>query len=96
MKLTQRLCDLLAETQTAGSYYARHSLIQHVFTELLPMPLPPYTNHGDKKCIWATAVMTYAQQLTTLRLLHDLAKQYIASVKSVKGNANFAVSFLHS
>jgi hypothetical protein len=118
LKLVGQLCKKLTETHTSGSYYFRTSLIQAVFCEVLPLPLPPLIKSklasslsqtkkeflvvntctyflfvGKTRCVWATAVFDYATQVGTLRLLLELAQQYIASAKSLAPNRSFVVCF---
>jgi len=76
------LCVLIENQQVSicDSYLHRAALIRHLFTRVIPLPLP--LNHQNRGgwCFWASAdgVLLYAQQVELLRLLNKLAEVYSA------------------
>lgn len=62
------ICNLLENQRSVirYTYIHRATLITHLFTRVLPMPLPPGKN---KDCFWASAPMRYETQADILRLL---------------------------
>ena len=64
----------------------RASLIQHLFTMVLPMPRPP----GSKvKCFWTEQEIRHETQADILRLLSMLSRHYAASCLSLKVTRSF-------
>lgn len=91
IKTCQDLCEQMAKKQSSGSYFFRCSLIQSLFTEVIPMPLPMSwaKSNDDVECIWQSATIDYVTQVSTLNLLSDIARHYASAAKSVKVNPSF-------
>jgi hypothetical protein len=77
-------CDLIKNT-----YCIRTSLIQHLFTRVLPMPLP--YNHPDRsrRCFWSCAPMRYADQADILRQLNLVCRHFSVASLSLKVTRSF-------
>ena len=82
-----RQCDRLCTLTAVQAHCVKNttllkiSLIQHTFTQLLPMPRP--TGHVDEAaCLWRSP-MLYAQQLDLMLLLQRLMEHFASSAFSV-------------
>jgi hypothetical protein len=83
------ICTLLANQKDhiKNSYILRAALIQHVFTKVLPVPLP--RDHPQLKCcLWRQAVR-YETQVDVLRNLCLLSRHYSAACLSLKVTQSF-------
>lgn len=67
-----------------NTYCHRISLIQHLITRVIPIPLP--LNHPNRgiKCFWASQSMRYETQADLLRLLDLLNRHYAACSLSLR------------
>lgn len=82
---------------TKNTYCHRVSLIQHLVTRVIPIPLP--LNHPERglKCFWASQPMRYETQADLLRLLDLLNRHYGACSLSLRVTRSFdAVRMLTS
>lgn len=80
-------CTLLANqaAQIRNTYSKRLSLITHLFTQVLPLPLPfdsPEAKAG--KCFWAAAPMRYETQLKILEDLRLLGRHLATACLSLR------------
>jgi thiol-disulfide isomerase/thioredoxin len=75
-----RLCTLLAVQShcVRNTPFLKVALVQHTFTQLLPLPRPHGAADGAA-CVWRTP-MLYATQLDLLLLLQRLMEHFAASV----------------
>ncbi|CAK9023707.1 unnamed protein product [Durusdinium trenchii] len=102
LQLCEILCAKLAfvgKERCKFSPYLRVSLLQHVFTELIPLPLGPATQKAPlnlRDHIWAPegwdAVhpqMTRACQLELLLILRRLAEHFAAAACTLASNKGF-------
>ena len=83
------VCQLLTyQTEIVKNSYAlRIALIQHLFTQVLPLPLP--VDHPKKdQCMWMQP-MRYETQLDILRSILLVARHFAASALSVKVTRSF-------
>jgi hypothetical protein len=77
--LTQ--CTLLA-SQAAGiknSGCIRVSLLEHLFTAVIPLPLPLDAPDRPTRCFWHTARVGFLEQAGLVRLVGALAQHYAAA-----------------
>ena len=93
LRHTVHLCTLLSNQRkyVKNTYMLRVSLVQHVFTHVLPLPLPH--NHPDKatKCFWSSRAkgMRYETQVDILRLLEMVARHFAAASLSLRITRSF-------
>ena len=78
-----RLCTLVAVQAhcVKNTCFLKVGLIQHTFTQLLPLPLP----EGDPRaggCLWRSPLL-YAQQLDLMLLLQRIIEHFAASIFSI-------------
>ena len=75
-----RLCTLIAvQNHTIkNTAFLKMSLIEHTFTQLLPLPKPE-SDAQVASCIWRTELV-YAEQLDMLLLLQRIIEHFAASV----------------
>ena len=85
---TVRLCDKLATLVSVQSHSVKNTphlvcvLIQHTFTQLLPMPRPEGSSEAATACVWRSP-MDYADQLDLLLLLQRIMEHFSAAVFSL-------------
>ena len=91
MRKTVHLCTLLGNQSglIKNTYCMRVALIQHLFTQVIPLPLPH--NHPDRasRCFWHSQGMRYETQADLLRLLELLARHFTSSVFSLRVTRSF-------
>jgi hypothetical protein len=93
LRHTVHLCTLLANQRAyvKNTFMLRVSLVQHVFTHVIPLPLPH--NHPDKltKCFWSSNEknMRYETQVDILRLLEMVARHFSAASLSLRITRSF-------
>jgi hypothetical protein len=88
-----RHCDHLCTLMTyqsehmKNSYSMRVALIQHLFTEVIPLPLP--FNHPKKaSCMWSQS-MSYPFQVEILRNIRLISQHFAAASFSLKLTRSF-------
>ena len=83
---TVSLCVLLANQRAVirNSYTLRVCMIQHLFTRVVPMPLPVKHPDRNKRCFWHAQPMRHETQADLLRLLNLLSKHFATASLSVK------------
>lgn len=80
-----------------NTYCHRISLIQHLVTRVIPLPLPLNHPNRETKCFWASQPMRYETQADLLRLLDLLNRHYAACSLSLRVTRSFdAVRMLTS
>ena len=80
-----------------NTYCHRTSLIQHLITRVIPLPLPLNHPNRETKCFWASQPMRYETQADLLRLLDLLNRHYAACSLSLRVTRSFdAVRMLTS
>ncbi|PRP79727.1 hypothetical protein PROFUN_12661 [Planoprotostelium fungivorum] len=87
-----QICTLLAyqTTQIQYTHTLTVSLIQHMFTRVIPIPLS--NNHpNSSQCMYRQPVR-YETQLNLLRLLHHIALHFAACSMSIRVNRIFDAS----
>lgn len=79
-----RQCSLISHQadRMQNAYACRAALVEHLFTETLPAPLPPNTHSSG--CFWLVNEMNRATQVELLRLLHLCARHYSTAVLSMQ------------
>ena len=86
-----QLCTLMSyQTDLIkNTYMLRASLIVHLFTDVIPMPLP--TNHPqrDTQCFWASQPMRYETQTDLLRLINHVCRHFCAASLSLQVTRSF-------
>lgn len=85
-----KLCTLMSyQTELIrNTYCLRVSLIQHLFTKVIPVPLAEGHPDRQTKCFWAQP-MRYETQADILRLLNMVTQHYTSSVFSLKLTRSF-------
>ena len=80
------VCHLLAAQTNfiKNSFYIRVSLIQHLFTHVIPCPLP-LDDPNKSQCIW-TQPMHYHLQIDILRSLHRVCRHFVTSSLSIQAS----------
>jgi hypothetical protein len=89
LRHADHVCQLLAYQQATikNTYALRVALIQHLFTAVLPIPLP--VDHPKKaQCCWMQP-MRYETQLDILRSIMLLGRHFAASALSIKVTRSF-------
>lgn len=78
-------CTLLANQAdlVRNSYCLRTSLIAHLFTQVLPLPLPATSPLADR-CFWGSQKMTHDTQSAILHSLALLSRHFAAACLSLK------------
>ena len=88
LRHAERLCTLLANQ--AGllkhSISLRLALLQHLFTCVLPLPLPLSHPARATRCFWAAQPCRYETQADVLALLRLLSRHYAAACLSLKAD----------
>jgi hypothetical protein len=95
MRHAVHLCTLMGNQSSLikNTYCLRLSLLQHLLTTVIPLPLPHNHPDRDTRCFWAAAVraepMRHETQTDLLRLLHLICRHYAACCLSVKVTRSF-------
>lgn len=78
------LCQLVSSqtNHIKNTHFLRVSLIQHLFTQVIPIPLPH--NHPKKQDCPYSKEISYHLQLDIIRSLHVVARHFTACTMSVK------------
>ncbi len=80
------LCTLLGNQAELikNTYCVRVALIQHLVTQVIPLPLPQNHPRRSEQCFWASSPMRYETQADILRLLDMLCRHFTSSALSLK------------
>lgn len=91
LRHTDMICTLLSyQTETIkNTYMLRVSLIQHLFTSVLPVPLPCTHSQRDTLCLWRAEPMRYERQIEMLRLMRLICRHYTTCAMSLKITRSF-------
>jgi hypothetical protein len=91
LKECVHVCILLANqhTKIKNTACLRVSLIQHLFTRVLPTPLPPNHPNRGLECFWDSQPIRYADQADMLRHLHLISRHYAAAALSLNVTRSF-------
>ena len=83
---TMHLTVLLANQQAVvrNSFTLRVCLIQHLFTRVIPLPLPVSHPDRDQQCFWHAQPIRHETQADILRILNLLSKHFATASLSVK------------
>jgi hypothetical protein len=90
MRQADHLC-LLTENQKELKFrhFLKVALLQHLFTNVIPVPLGPESRKKfPGSCIWETP-MTYGEQLDTMFVLWRLMEQFTSAVCSLHMSRSF-------
>jgi hypothetical protein len=89
MRDCAELCTLLdyQRDTVKNSYLHRITLLQHLFTRVIPLPLPP--TEDPSKCFWRSSPIRYADQADILRLLNILCRHFVAVSLSLNVTRSF-------
>ena len=79
-------CSLLANQQSLirNSACLRVSLLQHLFTAVLPLPLPLDDPERERRCFWREEGVRHETQAQLLRLVSLLAQHHVAATSSLQ------------
>ena len=79
MRHALNLCVLLANQRTLirNSYTLRVCMIAHVFSRVIPLPLPLNHPDRDRQCFWHAQPMRQETQADILRLLGTNSRQKV-------------------
>lgn len=91
MRTCVKLCTLL-DNQAAmvkNSYLHRAAMIQHLFTRVIPLPLPHNHPERNQRCFWHAQPLRYADQADILRSLEMLCRHYTCVALSLKATSSF-------
>ena len=85
------LCELLANQQgyIPNTYCLRVSLLQHLLTAVIPLPLPCSHPQRASRCFWAASPMRYETQADLLRLLNLACRHFAACCFSIRVTRSF-------
>ena len=90
LRKCDHLCTLLSyQTETIkNTYMLRVAMIQHVFTQVIPIPMP--INHPDRASedLWAQP-MKYETQVELMRVIRLISRHYAACAMSLKITRSF-------
>ena len=86
-----QLCTIMENQMSLmkNTYCHRVSLIQHLITRVIPIPLPLNHPHRETKCFWARQPMRYETQADLLRLLDLVNRHYAACSLSLRVTRSF-------
>ncbi|CAM9225977.1 unnamed protein product, partial [Phaeothamnion confervicola] len=86
-------CTLLANQRELmrHTYFQRVSLLTHLFTRVMPLPMPNTHPEAAKRCFWQAAdrQMRYDTQANILRQLDLLCRHFAAASLSLKITRSF-------
>ena len=84
-------CTLLSNQadQIKNTYCLRVALLQHLFTEVVPLPLPHNHPHRATRCFWGSQPMRYETQAELMRLLALLGRHYASASLSLRVTRSF-------
>jgi hypothetical protein len=86
MRHAVNLCCLLSNQRdiVRNSYTLRVCLITHLFTRVIPLPLPITSPRRKTECFWHAQPIRYETQADILRLLNLLCRHFACASLSVK------------
>jgi hypothetical protein len=86
MRHAVNLCTLLANQRNLirNTYTLRACLIQHLFTRVIPLPLPITHPSWQTKCFWRAQPIRYETQADFMRLLNLICRHYATACLSIK------------
>ena len=87
-----QVCTLLDNQKDLikNTYCLRVALVQHLFTHVLPLPLPHLHPRKDSQCFWGiNQDIRYETQVDILRLLEMLCRHFSAASLSLKVTRSF-------
>jgi hypothetical protein len=89
MRDAAELCTLLDYQRDTikNAYLHRAALLEHLFTRVIPLPLP--ADAEPSKCFWRAAPMRYCEQADLLRLLDILCRHFVAVSLSLNVTRSF-------
>ena len=73
----------------ANTYCVRVSLIQHLVTSVIPLPLPRDHPRRADRCFWAKEPMRYETQADLLRLLNMVCRHFACCCFSIRVTRSF-------
>ena len=85
LRYCDKLCTLLSvQSHTVkNSSFLKFALLQHTFTQLLPLPVPK-THANFSSCIWGSQRRLYSAQLDIAILLERLVEHFAAAAFSIE------------
>ena len=91
LRHTAQLCEILANQMRdmTNTYLVRVSLIQHLVTQVIPLPMPCTHPERGLRCFWATQEMRYETQADLLRLLNMVCRHFAACCFSIRVTRSF-------
>lgn len=89
LRYCDQMCTLMMYQGTVikNTYPLRAAFIQHVFTNVIPVPLPHDSKHKDK-CLWSKP-MRYETQIDILHSLRQVSRHFAACSLSLKATRSF-------
>jgi hypothetical protein len=86
LRHASRLCTLLANQRSVmrNTYELRVALIQHLFTQVIPIPLPVDHPHAATQCFWRAQEMRYETQADLLHVLRALCRHFACAAFSLR------------
>jgi hypothetical protein len=90
LRNADHICTLLAYQKKTlkNTYLLRVSLIQHLFTAVLPVPLPLDHEEIDR-CLWASVPIEYETQVDILKSIAMLTRHFSLCCLSLKVSRSF-------
>ncbi|CAN0257367.1 unnamed protein product, partial [Ectocarpus sp. 12 AP-2014] len=87
------VCTLLSNQRNVmkNTFFLRASLITHLVTRVIPIPLPNASPKASKECFWQATgrTMRYETQSHILRLLDLVSRHFAAASLSLKVTRSF-------
>ena len=90
MRTCVKLCTRLDNQRDVvrNSFLHRVALIQHLFTRVIPLPLPHNLPESQTRCFWAQPLL-YVDQADILRSLDMLCRHYSSASLSLTATRSF-------
>jgi hypothetical protein len=91
MRTCVKLCTRLDNQRdiVKNSYLHRAAIIQHLFTRVIPLPLPFNHPEATTRCFWSAQPLRYADQADIMRSLNMLCRHYTAVSLSLSPTQSF-------
>ena len=85
LRHADHLCTLLSyqDRTIKNTYLHRIAMLQHVFTRVIPLPMPWNHPLKSKLCFW-TQPLRYSDQVDIMRSLNRCARHFLACAVSVR------------